>query len=180
VKRNQGPAGLRWTEHPLIDTGVAALTAFAQHDEPAEVTFDDLREFADFADRAQAVKSVTSYLSVLFTVNVGFLNPSFSPAKKREEARSILWAFDSPTDANLPSCVYCGNPAVRLIHRDLAPMLTGRGVVNFFPSGQHGEFVCGLCMTAIQALFVSSPAHRPQSRMTLEMNVQGLAAEDNR
>src|SRR5579875_1875035 len=131
-------AGLRWTGHPLIDAGVAALTVFSDKKDPANVTVDDLREFAAYADRAQALKPVSSQLSVLFTTNVGFLNPSFSPERKRHEAHEILWSFEKAPDFTLPPCAYCGAPSVRLIHRDLAPMVTGRGVVNFFPSGQHG------------------------------------------
>lgn len=157
MDRHHGTVGLRWTQHPLIDAGVAALTVFCGHAGPGEVTFDDLRDFAAFADEAQALKSVASYLSVLFTSNVGFLQPSYTPERKREEARSILWSFERPTDAGLPQCVYCRNPAIRIVHRDLAPMLTGRGVVNFFPSGQHGEAICGLCMAAMQALVLGAP-----------------------
>lgn len=47
--REQAEPGLQWTGHPLVDAGVAALTALAGRQAPEEVTPADLERFVEAA-----------------------------------------------------------------------------------------------------------------------------------
>lgn len=178
---NERAAILRWTGHPLVDAGTAALTAFAGKRDPETVTEDDLEWFASQAERWYFTPALSGYLTVLFTSN--FMNPSWKPDQKRLYAGAVLRAFRWPTTDALPPCAYCGRTAARianlcgpcnrvhhepacptcgkaattLAYRDLVPLLTGRGTANFFPLGQHGLTLCGPCVVALQALAVGAP-----------------------
>jgi CRISPR-associated protein Cst1 len=173
--------GLNWTYHPLVDLGIATITAFSGHDSPAEVTFDNLEKFSDYAERTYFIPVVDEkgkssfllggYLAVLFTSN--FINPSWIKKAKKEKRKDeyyyakryvhkILRSFKYQPDLTLPKCAYCGKPSIRqptsnLAYRDLIPMLTGRRVINFFPGGRSGLPLCGLCTIAIQAIAIGAP-----------------------
>lgn len=157
-------AGLRWVLHPLVDMGIATLTAFANRERPEEVTLEDLEEFAAYAERAVFTAALRSHASVLYTINNDYLNPSFGEGKRRDNARALFRRFSAPTRPDLPPCAYCGREAVQAAstsgpgYRDVVPMLTGRGIMNFFPYGQHGLPLCGLCVTALQALPFGAPS----------------------
>jgi CRISPR-associated protein Cst1 len=146
---------LSWTGHPLVDMGVAALVVFAGRTVPEEVNQADLERFARYADEAYFSPELASYLTVLFTSN--FINPSFTPARKKEFVKQICRLYNAPADKALPPCIYCARPSVRLAHRDLIPMLTGREAVNFFPGGAPGLALCGNCVVALQALTIGAP-----------------------
>lgn len=159
--------GLRWTGHPLVDMGIATLVAMAERGQPEEVTRDDLEEFARYAEEALQAASLRSHASVLFTVNMPYLQPSFKVDRQMENARVLLRAFAIPPEDSAPPCGYCGRPSIRAVHvrvatdrayRTLVPLLTGEGVVNFAPYGQHGLPLCGLCITALQALVIGAPS----------------------
>lgn len=152
--------GLHWTYHPIVDVGVATLTAFAEKESPDEVTFGDLERFAEYAERVYFTPALSGYLTVLFTSN--FINPSWTFKKKREYIEKILRSFKIQPDHDLPPCAFCGKPSIKLptsdlAYRDLVPMLTGRNIVNFFPKGNSGLPLCGLCTTSIQAIAIGAP-----------------------
>jgi CRISPR-associated protein Cst1 len=153
-------AGLHWTYHPFVDVGVATLTAFAERVSPEDVTLGDLEKFAKYAERAYFTPALSGYLTVLFTSN--FINPSWSPQRKREYVGQVLRSFKAEPNPTLLPCAYCKRPSAilptsDLAYRDLVPMLTGRGVINFFPSGRSGLPLCGLCTVAIQAIAIGAP-----------------------
>jgi CRISPR-associated protein Cst1 len=156
-------AGFRWTGHPLVDMGIAILTAFGDRRSPAQLTRADLERFATFAEAALLAKTVRSHASVVFTSNAPYLQPSFTQAAQRERARQLFRSFSAP-EGDGPRCVYCGRPSVRVgtssgrAYREMVPMLTGQGVVNFFPGGEHGLSMCGRCATALQALAIGAPS----------------------
>jgi CRISPR-associated protein Cst1 len=145
----------KWTNHPLVDMGIASLLAFAGRKEPEELTPADLDKFAEYAEAVYFSPELASYLTVLFTSN--FINPSFSPERKKSFVTDIVRSNHGHPDPNLPLCAYCGGAAARLVHRDLVPMLTGREAVNFFPGGLPGLAVCGNCILALQALSIGAP-----------------------
>lgn len=151
---------LHWTFHPIVDVGVATLTAFAEKESPDDVTFEDLEKFAEYAERAYFTPAISGYLTVLFTSN--FINPSWTLKKKKEYIGKILRSFKVKPDRFLPPCVYCGRQSIRLptsklAYRDLVPMLMARGIINFFPKGNSGLPLCGLCTTSIQAIAIGAP-----------------------
>jgi CRISPR-associated protein Cst1 len=145
----------RWTNHPLVDMGIASLMSFAGRKRPEDLTLDDLEQFAGYAEQAYFSPELASYLTVLFTSN--FINPSFSAEKKVLFVKEIVRSHKNQPDPNLAACTYCGRPSVRRAHRDLVPMLTGREAVNFFPGGVPGLTICGNCIVALQALSIGSP-----------------------
>jgi len=69
-------AGLCWTNHALVDVGLAALVAYAGRGSPEELTWADLESFAQYAEHALLTKTMRSHASVLFTINTSYLNPS--------------------------------------------------------------------------------------------------------
>jgi len=145
----------KWTNHPLLDMGIASLISFSGREGPEDLTPDDLEKFACYAEQAYFSPELASYLTVLFTSN--FINPSFSAEKKVSFVKEILRSYKNHPDANLARCTYCGGASVRRAHRDLVPMITGREAVNFFPGGVPGLSLCGKCILALQALSVGSP-----------------------
>lgn len=147
---------LRWTGHPLVDAGTAALTAFAGKRDPSQVTADDLQRFAEFAERNYLAGDLSKTVGVLFTTN-NFLNPSLDAAKKRDRVRDAVRAYGTHGDERLPSCTFCGRPGLRVLHRDDVPMLLGRTVVNFYPGGAPGLAICGMCQLALHGLTVGAP-----------------------
>lgn len=149
--------GLRWTGHPLVDHGIATLTVFADCTDPADVTLDDLADFASYAEQAFFTPALEGFLTVLFTINVTYLNPSLKkdPEKKRGNLRSLLQSTLAPAEG--PPCAFCARPSSARAYRDLVPMVTGRDMVNFFPHGQHGLALCGRCLIALQALALGAP-----------------------
>jgi len=152
-------ADLHWTYHPIVDVGIATLIAFAEKDLPEDVTFGDLEKFAEYAERAYFTPALSGYLTVLFTTN--FINPSWSYERKREYVGRILRSFKANINT-AHQCAYCKKPSVKLptsefAYRDHIPMLTGRGIVNFFPNGRSGLPICGLCTLSIQAITIGAP-----------------------
>jgi CRISPR-associated protein Cst1 len=150
---------LRWTGHPLVDAGVAALTAFAGKRDPAEVTGEDLAAYAEFAEQHYLGGDLSKTVGILFTMN-SFLNPNpkLKPDQKRERIRDAVTAFEkNPDDATLPRCVFCDRPSRRVLHRDDIPMILGRTIVNFYPGGTPGLAVCGACQVALHGLTVGAP-----------------------
>jgi len=156
LNKSRDRAGLRWTGHPLVDVGIATLTCFSERERPEEVTFNDLEAFARYAEEAFFTPLLRSYISVLFTMN-SFLNPAWKPDRQRIEAAKLLRAYSFEVDPRGESCAYCGRPSVHRVYRDLVPMLTGRGIPNFFPQGSSGLPACGTCTVAILALAIGAP-----------------------
>src|SRR5262249_27538319 len=108
--------------------------------------------------------TLRSHASVVFTSNAPYLQPSFTEERRQGKARELLRAYTAMPGTSFAPCAYCGRPALRLetdsgnAYRELIPMLTGQGVVNFFPAGQHGLPVCGACIVALQALPLGAPS----------------------
>jgi CRISPR-associated protein Cst1 len=148
--------GYRWTNHPLVDMGIASLMVFSGRNKPEELSSDDLEDFAKYAEDAYFSPELASYLTVLFTSN--FINPSFKAARKKEFVKETLRIFNvQPGKSPAAACVYCNRPSIRLAHRDLVPMLTSRDAVNFYPGGAPGLALCGYCILALQALTIGAP-----------------------
>jgi CRISPR-associated protein Cst1 len=169
--RGGSSAGLWWTGHALVDHGIATLTAFASLQRggvarPSDVTTEDLEQFAQFAERALKTETVRSHASVLFTINVPYLQPSHPPERRVANARWLLRVQEPSETPDEGACSYCGRPAVSVravvksdrLYRELVPMLTGQGIVNFAPGGDHGLPMCGHCIVALHALILGAPS----------------------
>lgn len=152
----------RYTGHPLLDVGIATITAFVNKSNPLSLTELDLDEMADFMARQYVVDPLKSFLTVAFP-NSGFTNPAFSktPKKRDEYAERVLRGYRTGTPYLEERCVFTGDPAVAVAFseklppgrafRQHVPLLTGEDVINFFPWGDAGLPVSGKALLAIQA-----------------------------
>jgi len=147
---------LNWTGHALVDVGIAALCAIAHKQSPDELTLEDLDLAAEEMERFYFSGALTSYLTCVF-MNSEYVQPGSGQKKdesRKRYANRILRAHRSPPDAEVAekSCAFSGNKATHLIHRGQMPLLTGEGVLNFFPGAAGGLPIYGPYLTALQAL----------------------------
>jgi CRISPR-associated protein Cst1 len=173
---------LNWTGHPLVDVGVAALTAFAKRAAPSDLTEADLAAAAD-------------YLARLYLDNramrghgdgIVFHNSPYLRGKDPEERAAYVqeklfgWRDDAPARAE--SCAFCGRPSVYRANRRFAPMLNGEAVINFSPAGRAGLPICGCCSLALHMLPLGCvkcggsllAAHSPDPAITLALAREAL------
>jgi len=155
-----------YTGHPLLDVGLATLTAFARKRHPRELTESDLRKAAEYMEKHYIAKPLRSFLTVVFP-NSGYTQPAFEkqPEKQKIYAQRVLFSFDSfPSPETDP---FLGCPAAAVPYdaydvksklplgrafRQHVPLLTGEGVINFHAYGDAGIPLSGLSMLAFQAL----------------------------
>lgn len=143
---------LRYTGHPLVDVGVATITAFVHKSDPAQVAIEDLDTVADYLESQYTVNPMKSFLTVLFP-NSGYVQPAFDrfPEKRKAYAEQLLRGYKREGSVAGRECVFCGRPAAMMAFRQHIPLLGGETVFNFYPEGGLGLPVCGPCMLAIQA-----------------------------
>ncbi len=153
---------LRYTGHPLVDVGVATIAAYCHKRDPDLLTESDLDEIACFIAAQYVVDPLKSFLNVAFP-NSGFTNPAFErmPDKRTEYAQRVLYGYRPGTPRSDRKCVFTGQPVLGLAFSDKIPsgrafrqhipMLTGEGVINFYPGGDAGMPVSGEAMLCIQA-----------------------------
>lgn len=155
---------LAYTGHPLVDVGIATITAFSGRSSPSELTEADLDRIADYIESEYPKNPLKSFLGVAFTTNAWFNQPAFdkAPEKRKDYARRIVRAYKHDEASFLTErCAFTGLPAVDIAfsdklqpgraYRQHIPLLTGEGVVNFFPWGDTGLPVSGHAILAIQA-----------------------------
>jgi CRISPR-associated protein Cst1 len=155
---------LKYTGHPLVDVGVATVTAFAGKRDPTRLTEADLDKVADYMAREYTRQPLMSFLTVAFP-NSGFTQPAYKeqPEKRTIYAERTLRAYrvDIPTLG--VADIFTGQPAVDIpfdvkgelkpgyTFRQHIPLLTGEDVINFYPGGDAGLPVSGTTMLALQA-----------------------------
>ncbi len=154
---------LSFTGHPIYDVGVATVTVFCKKEDPSEVTEEDLNVMADFIEEQYPQEPFKSYLTVAFTSNAWFSQPSFKndPQKKHEYARRITRSFTESLDDADEMCVFTGEPVTAVAFSDTLPrgrgfrqhipLVSGEGIMNFFPEGNPGMPVSGKAALCIQA-----------------------------
>lgn len=144
---------LKWTGHPLVDCGIAAICAMLAKQDPEELTLEDLDRAADEMADYYFSGIMTSYNSCVFTMNA-YDNPSSSPDYMREYESRILRAHRYvPKEKDIAyRCAFSGEPAYHLIERRQMPLLTGEDVMNFYPEGKSALPVSGAYVVALQAL----------------------------
>lgn len=179
---------LFWTGHPLADVGVATACAMVNKAAPEDVTLDDLDFVANELRQAYLDPFLVAYLSCVYTMNAPYTNPSMSDDVRRTEVDRVLLAHRVSPDAEAQGlmCVFSRRPATHVVHRAQIPMLTGGGVLNFFPAGRSELPVAGPFLVAIQSLAFGGRrsegklliVHCDDPRWTLEFARQYVA--DNR
>lgn len=155
---------LKYTGHPLVDVGVATITAFAGKTGPTQLSEADLDRVADYITREYTRQPLMSFLTVAFP-NSGFTQPAYNqqPEKRQIYAERTLRAYRTGTPTLEITDVFTGAPAVAVpfdvrgelrpgyTFRQHIPLLTGEEVINFFPGGDAGLPVSGTTMLALQA-----------------------------
>ncbi len=152
-----------YTGHPLLDVGIATLTAFAGKSHPTKLEKEDLSKMAEYIRENYIVDPLKSFLNVAFP-NSGFTNPAFEkqPEKRRKYANIISEAVTAPVGEERDP--FTGHPATTLplnpegdlipgrAYRQHIPLLTGVDVINFYPYGEAGIPISGINLLAFQAL----------------------------
>jgi len=148
------PPLLNWTGHPLVDVGIATLCAIAEKDRPEELTDGDLRSAAQRIEAAYAVSAMSVYLLSVFTKNSPYTNHTTGPEKRAQSIARLLNPSPNHRDPGIGDqlCIFSGRPATHLLERTQMPMLTGTGVMNFFPAGRTSLPVAFQYLLALQAL----------------------------
>ena len=158
---------LEYTGHPLVDVGIATITAFADKRKPGELTKADLDSVVDYITREYVQDPLKSFLTVAFP-NSGFTQPAYNntPEKREMYAERVLRNYDDDTPLlDDEMCVFTGKPAVDVAFgigekkllpqgrafRQHIPLLTGENVINFHSYGDAGLPVSGEALLAIQA-----------------------------
>ncbi len=154
---------LQYMGHPLVDVGIATITAFSNKADPSEITEEDLGRVADFIEQQYTVQPLKSFLTVAF-MNSGFTQPAFEkqPEKRQLYAQKVARNYLPSTFPTADMCVFSGEPVSNVswsvdeslpagrAFREHIPLLTGRGVINFLPGGDAGLRVSGKAMLCIQ------------------------------
>ncbi|WP_273886707.1 type I-B CRISPR-associated protein Cas8b1/Cst1 [Rubrobacter naiadicus] len=141
---------LKFTRHPFVDVGAAAITAFAGKSRPEDLSWQDLDEVADFIERHYTRDPLKSFLTAIFP-NSGYVQPAMKPEKFAAFLNRYLYGYRNEESVSGLRCVYCGREASVRVFRQHVPMLTGEGMLNFFPGAAPGLPVCGFCLLCIQA-----------------------------
>lgn len=166
---------LSYTGHPFIDVGAATLTAFAGKTRPEDLTTQDLENAADYMAHHYPSKRMNSFLTCVFP-NSGYVNATSGAHKRQAFVDFHLYGFRQTAQADAPLCVACARPAIGRSFRQHVPMLTGEGILNFFPNGTPGLALCPYCLLCIAALPLGSlrcggralAVHVDDDRLTLE------------
>lgn len=158
---------VEYTGHPLVDVGIATITAFADKRRPDELTEVDLDKIADYITREYVQDPLKSFLTVAFP-NSGFTQAAYNKAPEKREvyAERVLRNYEDDTPLlDNEVCVFTGKPAANVsfginekrplppgrAFRQHIPMLTGEDVINFHAYGNAGLPVSGEVLLAIQA-----------------------------
>lgn len=143
---------LRSTGHPLVDVGVATITAFAEKDDPAEVTDEHLAAIADYMEQQYSKNPMKSFLTVVFP-NSGFTQPAFDkqPEKRAAYATKVLRGWQREPAEGSDRCVFYGTPALLRAFREMIPLIGSESGFNFYAGGQAGLPVSAEALLAIQA-----------------------------
>lgn len=150
ASESEGPL-LDYVGHPLADVGAAAIAAFAGKEHPREVSIPDLERVAAYLEREYQREYIRGYLTCVFP-NAAYVNPTAGPEKKRAFLQDHLYSFREPPPPDAEPCALCARPAAVRGFRQHVPMLTGEGVLNFFPNARPGLPLCPGCMVSIAAL----------------------------
>ncbi len=144
---------LHYTGHPLLDVGVATITAFANKEDPADLTEQDMTNLANELQRLYSNNPMKSLLTVVFP-NSGFTQPAFDkqPEKRAAYANLVLRAWQQEPAETDERCVFFGTPADMRAYREMIPLIGSIGGFNFYADGQAGLPISGAALLAIQAI----------------------------
>ncbi len=171
---------VRWTGHPFVDAGLAAIAAVAEVRQLEELTQQHLQKAVEELERVllsdQALglgvqkAFARSAMSQVFP-NSELVNPSnWRGRTEQEKFQNARKKFSSALQADLQRailclqneggeeiCYTCGEQrpleAMVIVRKDKMPLL--EGIVNFYPAFAYGVRICGLCALATRFLPMS-------------------------
>lgn len=162
---------LDYTGHPLFDVGLATVVAYADgnKEHPRELEEADLEKAAAFIEEYYTQQPLTSFLTTSL-MNSDFTQPAYehNPERRRAYARLVARSFGDYVPKSQEVCVFTGKPALGhslSLKRDKAgreelppgrafrqhiPLITGEGIINFSPGGDHGVPISGEALLCLQ------------------------------
>lgn len=148
---------LKYTGHPLVDVGVATITAFAEKEDPSEVTEEDMGRIADYMEQQYGKNPMKSFLTVVFP-NSGFTQPAFDkqPVKRAAYATKVLRGWQQASAVTDEQCVFFGTPALLRAFREMIPLIGSESAFNFYAGGVSGLPVSAEALLAIHAFPLGS------------------------
>lgn len=167
--------GLRYTGHPFIDVGLAAIAAFAGKRSPEQVTEEDLDRVVQYIEQNYVRPPLRGHMTMAFTSNAWFSQDAYNPDKsdlddEQRAARRATrqkwadrhlrqWRTVSSADQR---CVFTGLPVVEeqlsgslmsgRAGRAQVPLLQSDDSINFFTYGSSGLPISGIALLALQFL----------------------------
>jgi CRISPR-associated protein Cst1 len=151
---------------------------------PRELTLEDLDRAADLMAGYYFSGLMTSYNSCVFTMNA-YDNPTLKAEGRKEYEQKYLRAHRWEPDPSAKGllCPFSSRAATHLIERRQMPLLTGEGVLNFYPAGRGFLPIYGPYLVALQALPLGGRrtegrlliAHADDTDLTLEFARKYLA-----
>ncbi len=151
---------MNWTGDVYVDVGLATILAFCNKVDPAQLNADDFNTIADWIAENYIRDPLKSFLTVAFTSNAWFSQPSFTPEKRRERGQLHLYGWQKPDEAG-ERCVFTGLPvaADALSDKLMAgraaraqiPLTQGDEDINFYPYGDSGLPISGEALLCLQA-----------------------------
>jgi CRISPR-associated protein Cst1 len=151
---------MNWTGDVYVDVGLATILAFCNKVDPAQLNADDFNTVADWIADNYVRDPLKSFLTVAFTSNAWFAQPSFTPEKRKERGQLHLYGWQRPSETG-ERCVFTGLPvaANALSDKLMAgraaraqiPLTQGDEDINFYPYGDSGLPISGEALLCLQA-----------------------------
>lgn len=141
---------LKYTGHPLMDVGVATITAFAGKSDPANITADDLNAIATYIEREYSKNPMKGFIKFIFP-NSGFENANMKLENRQLYFQKVLRGWQNEETLS-EQCVFFGTPAKMRVFQTAFPLLASQDNFNFFTEGQGGIPLSGEALLAIQAI----------------------------
>ena len=164
---------LKYTGHPFVDVGLAAIMAHTRRKRIEDVTTADLANVAGYIEQQYVKPPLRGHLTMAFTSNAWFIQDAFNPDRpelapeKRVERRATRdrwaalhlrqWEGDETSGE---VCVFTGLPAAPRelsgklaagrIGRNQMPLLQGDDAINFFTAGDPGLPIAPQALLALQ------------------------------
>jgi CRISPR-associated protein Cst1 len=167
---------LKYTGHPLVDVGVATITAFAGKRDPGALTANDLDRVADYIAREYVEQPLKSFLTVAFTSNAWFSQYAYNPdvpglsdekRQERRQTRSRLASYhleqwkETADKSGTARGVFTGERTIAVelsgkltkgrAGRAQVPLALGDKYINFYAGGDPGLAISGKALLCLQA-----------------------------
>lgn len=141
-----------WTGHPLVDVGIAAVTAYCGCSDPEELTENELTAAANYLERLYTQnRAMRGHADGIVFHNSPYVRGS-DPQARAAYVKRTLYSWQEGVPGLAESCAFCGRPSAYRASRRDVPMLNGQGIINFSPAGRAGLPVCGACSLALHML----------------------------